>query len=229
MNHFIYELINLDFRGANNQERSERRNHAKHLFILGKEGRTTMEPWLIITLIVLGVLVLAGIAVYNGLVNKKVETENAWSQIDVQLKRRHDLIPNLVETVKGYATHEKETLEKVIAARNAAVNAHGVADQAQAENALTGTLKTLFAVSEAYPDLKANQNFLGLQEELTATENRIGFARQHYNDVVGQYNAALLRFPSNILANVFGFRQVEFFQLDPAEMAAVRQAPQVKF
>ncbi len=188
-----------------------------------------MEPWLIITLIVLGVIVLAGIAVYNGLVNKKVETENAWSQIDVQLKRRHDLIPNLVETVKGYATHERETLEKVIAARNAAVNARGVAEQAQAENALTGTLKTLFAVSEAYPDLKANQNFLKLQEELTATENRIGFARQHYNDVVGQYNAALMRFPANILANIFGFRQVEFFQLDPAEMAAVRQAPQVKF
>ncbi len=188
-----------------------------------------MEPWLIITLIVLGVIVLAGIAVYNGLVNKKVETENAWSQIDVQLKRRHDLIPNLVETVKGYATHERETLEKVIAARNAAVNARGVAEQAQAENALTGTLKTLFAVSEAYPDLKANQSFLKLQEELTATENRIGFARQHYNDVVGQYNAALMRFPSNILANIFGFRQVEFFQLDPAEMAAVRQAPQVKF
>jgi LemA protein len=229
MSHFIYELINLDFRGANNRERSARRNHAKHLLILEKEGSTKMEPWLIITLIVLGVLVLAGIAVYNGLVNKKVETENAWSQIDVQLKRRHDLIPNLVETVKGYATHEKETLEKVIQARNAAVNARGVAEQAQAENALTGTLKTLFAVSEAYPDLKANQSFLGLQEELTATENRIGFARQHYNDVVGQYNAALMRFPSNILANIFGFRQVEFFQLDAAEMAAVRQAPQVKF
>jgi LemA protein len=202
---------------------------AKHLLILEKEGRTAMEPWLIITLIVLGVIVLAGIAVYNGLVNKKVETENAWSQIDVQLKRRHDLIPNLVETVKGYATHEKDTLEKVIQARNAAVNARGVAEQAQAENALTGTLKTLFAVSEAYPDLKANQSFLKLQEELTATENRIGFSRQHYNDVVGQYNAALMRFPSNILANIFGFRQVEFFQLDPAEMAAVRQAPQVKF
>jgi len=202
---------------------------AKHFLLLEKEGKTTMEPWLIITLIVLGVLVLAGIAVYNGLVNKKVETENAWSQIDVQLKRRHDLIPNLVETVKGYATHEKDTLEKVVQARNAAVNARGVAEQAQAENALSGTLKTLFAVSEAYPDLKANQSFLGLQEELTATENRIGFARQHYNDVVGQYNAALMRFPSNILANVFGFRQVEFFQLDAAEMAVVRQAPQVKF
>jgi LemA protein len=189
----------------------------------------TVEPWLIITLVVAGLLVLAAIAIYNGLVNKKVETENAWSQIDVQLKRRHDLIPNLVETVKGYATHEKETLERVIQARNMAVSAKGVAEQAQAENALTGTLKTLFAVAEAYPDLKANQSFLSLQEELTATENRIGFARQHYNDVVGQYNASLLRFPANILGNVFGFRQVEFFQLDPAEAAAVRQAPQVKF
>ena len=188
-----------------------------------------MGTGLIITLIVVGVIVLAGIAIYNGLVNKKVETENAWSQIDVQLKRRHDLIPNLVETVKGYATHEKDTLERVIQARNAAVNARGVNEQAQAENALTGTLKTLFAVSEAYPDLKANQSFLGLQEELTATENRIGFSRQHYNDVVGQYNATLMRFPANILGNIFGFRQVEFFQLDPAEMAAVRQAPQVKF
>ena len=188
-----------------------------------------MEPWLIITLIVVGVLVLAGIAVYNGLVNKKVETENAWSQIDVQLKRRHDLIPNLVETVKGYATHEKETLEKVVQARNQAVSAQGVAGHAQAENQLTGALRSLFAVAEAYPDLKANQNFSALQEELTATENRIGFARQHYNDVVGQYNTALQRFPGNVVGNLFGFRQVEFFQLDAAEAAAVRQAPQVKF
>jgi LemA protein len=188
-----------------------------------------MELWLLITLIVLGVLGSAAITIYNGLVNKKVETENAWSQIDVQLKRRHDLIPNLVETVKGYAAHEKETLERVIQARNAAVNARGVAEQAQAENTLTSTLKTLFAVAEAYPDLKANQSFLRLQEELTATENRISFARQHYNDVVSQYNAALMRFPSNLIGNLFGFRQVEFFQLDAAEMAAVRQAPQVKF
>jgi LemA protein len=188
-----------------------------------------MEPWLIIVLVVVGLLVVVAILIYNGLVNKKVETENAWSQIDVQLKRRHDLIPNLVETVKGYAAHEKDTLEKVVQARNAAVNAHGVAAQAQAENALTGTLKTLFAVAEAYPDLKANQSFLNLQEELTATENRIGFSRQHYNDVVGQYNAALMRFPANIVGNMFGFRQVEFFQLDAAEAAAVRQAPQVKF
>jgi LemA protein len=188
-----------------------------------------MEPWLIITLVVAAVVVLAAIAIYNSLVNKKVETENAWSQIDVQLKRRHDLIPNLVETVKGYASHEKDTLEKVIQARNMALNAKGVAEQAQAENALSGTLKTLFAVSEAYPELKANENFLKLQEELTATENRIGFARQHYNDVVGQYNASLMRFPANLLGNLFGFRQVELFQLDAAEAAAVRQAPQVKF
>ena len=175
------------------------------------------------------VLVLAVVMIYNGLVGKKVETENAWSQIDVQLKRRHDLIPNLVETVKGYATHEKETLERVIQARNTAMGARGAAEQAAAENALTGTLRSLFAVAEAYPDLKANQNFLNLQEELTATENRIGFARQHYNDVVGQYDAGLMRFPANLVGSLFGFRQVEFFQLDAAEAAVVRQAPGVKF
>lgn len=189
-----------------------------------------METWQIVALIAVAVvLVLAAVMIYNGLVSKKVETENAWSQIDVQLKRRHDLIPNLVETVKGYATHEKETLERVIAARNTAMGARGAAEQAAAENQLTGTLRSLFAVAEAYPDLKANQNFLNLQEELTATENRIGFARQHYNDVVGQYNAGLMRFPANVVAGLFGFRQVEFFQLDAGEAAAVHQAPQVKF
>src|SRR5205807_1773592 len=168
---------------------------------------------LLVILLVLGFVILAAfIGIYNGLVNKRVETENSWSQIDVQLKRRYDLIPNLVETVKGYASHEKETLEKVIQARNAAMNAQGPAAKAQAENVLSGTLKTLFAVSEAYPDLKANQNFMSLQEELTATENRIGFARQHYNDVVGQYNTTLMRFPANVLGNIFGFRQVDFFQ-----------------
>src|SRR5436853_5209185 len=173
--------------------------------------------------------VVMGVMVYNGLVNKSTETKNSWSQIDVQLKRRYDLIPNLVETVKGYAGHEKETLERVIQARNMAMGAKSVSEQAQAENFLTGALKSLFAVSEAYPDLKANQNFLGLQEELTSTENRIGFARQHYNDVVGQYNSSLMRFPANLLAGIFGFRQVEFFKLDAAEMAAVREAPKVKF
>jgi LemA protein len=191
-------------------------------------------PQLIILVVVLSVafavlVIGAAVAIYNGLVNKKVETANAWSQIDVQLKRRYDLIPNLVETVKGYATHERETLEKVVQARNLAMSAKGVAEQAQAENVLSGTLKTLFSVAEAYPDLKANQNFMGLQEELRATENRIGFARQHYNDVAAQLNSALERFPSNIVGNAFGFRPAEFFRLDEGEAAAVRQAPQVKF
>lgn len=182
--------------------------------------------------IALGVVVLLAIiviAIYNGLVSTRVETQNAYSQIDVQLKRRYDLIPNLVETVKGYATHERETLEKVVQARAAAMNAQGVAEKATAENALSGTLKTLFAVAEAYPDLKANQNFLALQEELSATENRIGFARQHYNDVVSNYNTRLMSFPANMVAGMFGFRPAEFFNLDPAEAAAVHKAPQVKF
>ena len=185
-------------------------------------------PW-IIALVVVGVLVLLAVAVYNGLVGRKVETQNAYSQIEVQLKRRYDLIPNLVETVKGYAAHEKETFENVVKARGSAMNATGVADKAAAENQLTGTLKTLFAVAEAYPELKANQNFLALQEELSATENRIGFSRQHYNDVVSQYNTSLMRFPSNILAGIFGFHAAEFFQVDAAEAAAVHQAPKVKF
>jgi LemA protein len=191
-----------------------------------------MSPAILVLIIfgVLGLILIgAFIGIYNGLVGKRVETQNAWSQIDVQLKRRYDLIPNLVETVKGYASHEKETLERVIQARNAAMNARGVAEQAQAENALSGTLKTLFAVAESYPDLKANQNFLALQEELTATENRIGFARQHYNDVVSNYNTSLQTFPSNVLGGMFGFRAADFFKLDAAEAAAVQKAPQVKF
>ena len=179
-----------------------------------------------------GVLLVLGLFVvltYNGLVSRRVETGNAWSQINVQLQRRHDLIPNLVETVKGYAKHEQSTLEKVIQARNQAVNATSVPDKIQAEGQLTSALRGLLAVSEAYPDLKANQNFLALQEELTATENRIGFARQHYNDVVTQFNQALLQFPTNIVAGMFGFKPADFFTLDPAEAAAVRQAPKVQF
>jgi LemA protein len=174
------------------------------------------------------VVALALVGIYNGLVNQRVATENAWAQIDVQLKRRYDLLPNLVETVKGYASHEKETLEKVIQARNMAMGATSRGQVVEAENMLSGALKTLFAVSEAYPDLKANQNFMDLQEELKATENRIGFSRQFYNDVVGRYNATLQRFPTNIVGNMFGFRQVEFFNLG-AEAAEVRQAPKVKF
>ena len=188
-----------------------------------------MDPTLLILVIL--VLVTAGwlVAVYNGLVSKRVETQNAWSQIDVQLKRRYDLIPNLVETVKGYASHERETFERVTQARNVAMQAQGVAAQAEAENVLTATLKTLFAVSEAYPELKANQNFLGLQEELASTENRIGFARQHYNDVVSQYATAIQSFPSNLIANTFGFKPAEFFELDAGEAAAAREAPKVSF
>ena len=191
-----------------------------------------MSPTILIfgILIFIGVIFIAvGIAIYNSLVGRQIETKNAWSQIDVQLKRRYDLIPNLVETVKGYASHERETLEKVVQARNMAMGARSVGEQAQAENMLTGALKSLFAVSEAYPDLKANQEFLKLQEELTGTENRIGFARQHYNDSVSSYNETLQRFPGNVVGNMFGFRPAEFFRLDEAEAAAVQKAPQIKF
>ena len=181
-----------------------------------------MEPWLIITLVVVGVVVLAAIAIYNSLVGKKVETENAWSQIDVQLKRRHDLIPNLVETVKGYASHEKDTLEKVVQARNMAVNATGVAGHAEAENQLTGALRTLFAVSEAYPDLKANQNFLSLQEELTATEGRVAYARQFYNDAVLSYNNKIQVFPRNLLASTFNFEKRQYFEGEPEATGPVK-------
>jgi LemA protein len=187
-----------------------------------------MLPYVIAGGVVLIIIMLL-VATYNALVRRRLEAQNAWSQIDVQLKRRYDLIPNLVETVKGYATHEKETLERVIQARNMAQNATGVAEKAAAENQLTGAIRTLFAVSEAYPDLKANQNFLALQEELTATENRIGFARQHYNDSASQYNSTLLTFPNNIVGGMFGFAPAQFFQVDAEEAAAVRKAPQVKF
>jgi len=172
-------------------------------------------------------LVLIGL--YNSLVQKSVETKNAWSQIDVQLKRRYDLIPNLVEVVKGYAKHEKETLEAVINARNKAASAGTVQEAAAAQGQLSGALRQLFALSEAYPDLKANANFQALQEELTATENRIGFSRQHYNDVATQFNTRLMSFPANIFGAIFGFKAADFFQLDPAEEAAARQAPKVKF
>ncbi len=183
---------------------------------------------LVLLLIVVG-FGLWAVGTYNSMVRGRNTVQESWRQVDVELTRRHDLIPNLVETVKGYAAHERETLERVIQARNMAVGARSVAEHAQAENMLTGALKSLFAVAEAYPNLKANENFKSLQEELTATENRIGFARQHYNDVVGQYNGSLQRFPANVVGGLFGFRQVEFFQLDAAEAAAVRQAPQVKF
>jgi LemA protein len=168
-------------------------------------------------IIILVIVVLIGLYVvfsYNGLVSLRNRIENAWAQIDVQLKRRYDLIPNLVETVKGYAAHERETLDAVIEARNAGMNASGPHDQAEAENQITGALKSLFALSEAYPDLKANQNFSQLQEELTGTEGRIAYARQFYNDTVYRYNTKIQSFPSNILANAFRFSEREYFEAD---------------
>ncbi len=176
-------------------------------------------------LIILGIIVLLVIFVimtYNSLVSLRNRIENAWAQIDVQLKRRYDLIPNLVETVKGYAAHESETLEKVIQARNMAMTASGVEGQAQAENALTGTLKSLFALSESYPDLKANQGFLQLQEELTGTEGRIAYARQFYNDSVFKYNTKIQSFPAVILAGMFRFTEREYFETDDESRGPVQ-------
>ena len=157
---------------------------------------------LIIVLVLVVLLVVFVISAYNGLVKSKNQVESAWAQIDVQLKRRLDLIPNLVETVKGYAAHEKETLQGVIEARNKAMTASSVADQAAADNMITGALNKLFALQEAYPDLKANQNFLALQEELTATEGRVAYARQFYNDAVQKYNTKIATFPTVIFAGM---------------------------
>ena len=183
-----------------------------------------------IALVILAAIVVALllwiVGAYNGLVRLRNQLENAWAQIDVQLKRRHDLIPNLVETVKGYAKHERGTLEAVIQARNIAVNAKTVGERAEAENVLTGALKSLFAVAEAYPDLKANQNFLRLQEELASTENKVAFSRQFYNDSVMTYNTRIEIFPTNFIATMFNFGRREFFEV---KAEAEREAPQVKF
>ncbi len=169
---------------------------------------------LLIIVGIIALVVLYVIAQYNGLVKVRNRIENGWAQIDVQLKRRYDLIPNLVETVKAYAAHEKSTLDAVIQARNSAMSASGPTGRAQAETGLTGTLKSLFALSEAYPDLKANQNFLSLQEELTGTEDKIAYARQYYNDEVRSYNTKIQSFPTNILANKFNFMRREYFETD---------------
>jgi LemA protein len=176
---------------------------------------------IIVVVVVVVLLLLYVIASYNGLVRLRNRIDNAWAQIDVQLRRRYDLIPNLVNTVKGYASHEKGTFEAVTAARANAINASGVAGQAQAENQITGALKSLFAVAEAYPDLKANQNFLELQEELSGTEGRIAYARQFYNDSVLKLNTKIQSFPSNILANAFGFTEREYFEADDASRGPV--------
>jgi len=176
--------------------------------------------WVVLAIIVLLIFWLIGS--YNRLVKLRNRVEAAWSQIEVQLKRRHDLIPNLVETVKGYAAHERETLERVIQARNQAVQATGVEDQAQAENFLTSALRQVFALAEAYPDLKANQNFLALQEELTATEGRIAFSRQFYNEQTLSYDNALESFPSNLIASAFNFAPKPYFEAEEAAREPVR-------
>jgi LemA protein len=166
----------------------------------------------IIILVVIVVLVVWVIAAFNGLVTLKNRAKEAWADIDVQLKRRYDLIPNLVETVKGYATHERELFEKVTQARANAMGAQGVQKKADAENMLSSTLKSLFAISENYPDLKASQNFLSLQNELTDTEDKIQAARRFYNTNVRDLNIKIESFPSNIMANAFGFKEMELFQ-----------------
>ena len=181
---------------------------------------------LIIVLVLIGIAVMFFVGMYNSLVQLRNQVKNAWSQIDVQLKRRHDLIPNLIETVKGYMTHERETLQNITNARSHAVNAQTVGEKAQAERQLTSALGQLNVVVENYPDLKANQNFLALQEELTSTENKISFARQNYNDQVLFYNNKIQMFPSNIIAGMFNFKQEEFFQL---EDKAEREVPKVSF
>ncbi len=177
---------------------------------------------------IVAVLLIWAVALYNGMVRGRNEVHSAWSSIDVQLKRRHDLVPNLVETVKGYAAHERQALEAVVKARQQAVAAGGsMKDRAQAENLLTQSLRQLFALAEAYPDLKANQNFIQLQQELAATENRIGFARQYYNDAAMRYKNKLETFPGNLVAGVFNFKPEPFFQLEAPQQE--RSVPQVKF
>jgi LemA protein len=179
----------------------------------------------VITIIVIVVVLVGLLAVmYNSLVRRRNQVDNAWSQIDVQLKRRHDLIPNLVETVKDYMSYEQETLTKVTDARAAAVSAgaSGPAAQAAAENQLTQALRSLFAVVENYPDLKANQNVMSLQEELTTTENKISFARQFYNDSVYGYNTSIQSFPTNLIAGVFTFTAKQFFEGDEADREPVK-------
>jgi LemA protein len=175
--------------------------------------------WIVLGLIVLAVLYL--VFLYNGLVRLRNRIEAAWAQIDVQLRRRYDLIPNLVETVKGYAAHERETLDSVTKARAAAESATGPADQAAKENVLTQSLRSLIAVSEAYPDLKANQNFLSLQEELSATEGRIAYARQYYNDTVQRYNTKIQSFPAVLLAGALRFQPREYFEADDTSRGPV--------
>jgi len=179
-----------------------------------------------IVLIIIAVLVFVLVGLYNSLITLRNRADNAWAQVDVQLRRRYDLIPNLVETVKGYAKHEREVFQNVTEARAKAIDAGTVKEQEQAENMLTGALKSLFAVVENYPDLKANQNFLMLQEELAGTEGKIAYARQFYNDSVMKFNMKQQVFPSNIIANMFNFKEKEYFEI---EEPAAREAVKVEF
>lgn len=179
----------------------------------------------IIIIVVIVIILILLVKYYNDLVNGRNRVKNSWSQIDVQLKRRNDLIPNIVETVKGYAAHEKETLSQVVQARSNIQNATTVEEVAEADNMLTGALRSLFAVAEAYPDLKANQNFLDLQQELSDTEDKISYARQFYNDTVLKYNNLCEQFPSNIIARIFHFEPSQFFEAQTEEKAT----PHVQF
>lgn len=181
-----------------------------------------MIEWILplAVVVVLGVFV---VGIYNGLVQKKVRANNAWAQIDVQLKRRADLIPNLIETVKGYAKFENKVLTEVTRARTSIMNARTPAEAAKGENMLTGALKTIFAVAEAYPTLKANENFKSLQEEFSTTENKIAYARQFYNDSVMQFNTAIMVFPNNLFAGLFGFgKQLEYFEVSASDKKVVK-------
>lgn len=174
-----------------------------------------MTIWIILAIIV--ILIIAVIGMYNSLVQSKIKVDNAWSQIDVQLQRRFDLIPNFVETVKGYMTHEKETFEKISSLRTSWANASSVSEKAELDNQLSTTLKTIMAVSESYPELKANQNFSELSEELRNTENKISFSRQFYNDAVTMYNTKIQVFPSNIIAGMFNFKARDLFKTESDE------------
>jgi LemA protein len=187
-----------------------------------------MTPILIVLALIV-IVVITLVAIYNSLVHSKVRVDEAWSDISVQLKRRYDLIPNLVNTVKGYASHEKELFENVTKARSNAINAQGVKEQAQAENAFQQTLRSLFAVSENYPQLKADQNFRALQDELVDTEDKIQASRRFYNGSARDLNIKIRTFPTIIFANMLGFKEREFFEVDENEAAAVAQPTEVKF
>ncbi len=180
----------------------------------------------LLIIIILGILVAAFVGIYNSLVKLRNTSEQAWSDIDVQLKRRYDLVPNLVETVKGYAAHEKSTFEQVVHARNAAMQASSPIDKAQAENILQSTLRSLFALAESYPELKANQNFIELQDELSKIEEQIQLSRRYYNAVVRDFNTKVETVPSNMVANMYGFKKKEYFELESPEE---RKTPEVRF